>query len=374
MFYFIKIKIYLYFLLFNYFISSNYPFLFKCLEDDLKLDDICAIEGTSTTEDEETLTQVTTKYLYIKETCSSDEKCKKMGDSHLYQCFPKIEKLEIGDKCSVNEECYTGLCTMDICQGIDFEGDCSDYPNACKPGLFCTDINVDGTRICAEYSYLHEKCGNGDWGYYKKCFPGLGCQLREDGSGTYVCKKWGTVSESNEVDDEKLCVSGMAMLDDYDNKIKCISIEEDGECDEEIHKCSPLISGLGANPNVGEEITLDCVGGLTNMYTCPFGAGKTLVFRKYIDKYNELYDVNELKKSQYFIEGYFNDYELTELFIKYKNYEYLRAYELIDFEGNVNGLYSCEYDFVWTFIDSDYIKPNFFIIIIFIFLVFTYFD
>ena len=45
---------------------------------------------------------------------------------------------------------------------------------------------------------------------------------------------------------------------------------------------------------------MDCVGGLTNMYTCPFGAGKTLVFRKYIDKYNELYDVNELKKSQYF--------------------------------------------------------------------------
>ena len=56
-----------------------------------------------------------------------------MGDSHLYQCFPKVEKLYIGDKCSVNEECYTA---------------CSDYPNAFKPGLYCTDT-TDGSRICA---------------------------------------------------------------------------------------------------------------------------------------------------------------------------------------------------------------------------------
>ena len=298
-----------------------------------------------------------------------------MGDSHLYQCFPKIEKLEIGDKCSVNEECYTGLCTMDICQGIDFEGDCSDYPNACKPGLFCSDITVDGTRICGEYSYLHEKCGNGDWGYYKKCFPGLGCQLRQDGSGTYVCKKWGTISANYEVENENLCESGMAILDsDYDNKLKCITIEEDGECDEDTHKCSVLVSGLGANPDISDEIVFDCVGGITNMYTCPYGGGKTLVFRKYIDKFNELYDVDKLKKSQYFIDGYFNEHELTELYIKYKNYEYLRAYKIIDFEGNVNVLYSCEYDFIWTFIDSNYIKPNFFIIVIFIFFNFIHFE
>ena len=56
-----------------------------------------------------------------------------MGDSHLYQCFPKVEKLYIGDKCSVNEECCTA---------------CSDYPNAFKPGLYCTDT-TDGSRICA---------------------------------------------------------------------------------------------------------------------------------------------------------------------------------------------------------------------------------
>ena len=37
------------------------------------------------------------------------------------------------DKYSVNEECYTA---------------CSDYPNAFKPGLYCTDT-TDGSRICA---------------------------------------------------------------------------------------------------------------------------------------------------------------------------------------------------------------------------------
>ena len=363
----------IFFILINSSKSIDYPFMFRCLKDDLKLGGICAIEGTATTEDEETLEQTTINYLYIKEICSPSERCKKMGNSHLYQCFPKVKKLEIGDKCVVNEECYTGLCTMDICQGIDYEGDCTDYPNACKPGLFCDiNSNSEGKRYCREYSYLHELCGNGDWGYYKKCFPGLGCQLRENGSGTMVCKKWGTVALNNEVEDENLCINGIAMIDIYyDNKKKCISVEEDGECDEETHKCKPQIGGLGANPDSIEEMTMDCVGGFNNMYTCPLGAGKMRLFHNYIDKFNEVYDIEKLKKSQHFEEGYFNDHELTELYIKFKQYEYLRAYELIDYEGNVNGLYSCEYDFIWTFVDSEYIKPNF-IIMLFIFVIFNF--
>ena len=364
-----------FFILVNYILfkltsSSNTPYMFKCLKDSLELHDICAIEGTATTEDEETLFQTTTNYLYIKKDCPKNERCKQMGDSHLYQCFPKIKKFKIGDKCSVNEECYTGLCTMDICQGIDYEGDCSDYPDACKPGLACTFSSLLNTKICTEYAYLHQICGEGDWGYDKKCFPGLGCQLREDGSGTKVCKKWGTVLLNREIDDERLCESGMAMIDsEIDDKLKCVSVEEDGECDEETHKCSPLIAGIGLNPDITEEITMDCVGGLTNMYTCPLGVGKTRLFEKYISAYNELYDIEKLKKSQYFKEGYFNEAKLSELYIKYKQYEYLKAYELIDFEGKVNGLYSCEYDFIWTFIDSKYIKPNLMNLILIFFII-----
>ena len=341
-------------------ISFNPQFMLKCLKDNLELHDICAIEGSATTEDEETLLQVTNNYLYIKKNCSPNERCKQMGNSHLYQCFPKITKLKIGDKCIVNEECYTGLCSMDICQGIDYEGDCSDYPNACKPGLTCTYSYLLDTKICTEYSYLHEKCGEGEWGYYKQCFPGLGCQLRDNGSGVRVCKKWGTALLNSEVEDERLCESGIAMEDtEIDNKLKCISVEEDGECDDETHKCSPLIAGIGENPDITEEFTMECISGATNTYTCPLGVGKIRLYEKYINKYNELYDIEKLKKSQHFTEGYFNEKDLTELYIKYKNYEYLKAYELIDFEGNANGIYSCEYDFIWTFIDSEYIKINF---------------
>ena len=354
------------YILFNLIKPFDSPFMFKCLKDSLKLEDICAIEGTSTTEDEETLQQVTINYLYIKEECKKEERCKKMDNSHLYQCFPKITKLKIGDKCSVNEECYTGLCTMDICQGIDFEGECTDYPDACKPGLYCTDSDDTGKRICAEYSYLHEKCGNGDWGYYKKCFPGLGCHLREDNSGNYICKKWGTVLLNREVDSENLCESGMAFSEN--GKLKCISVEEDGECDEETHKCTPQIVGIGENPEIIEDITFDCVGGMNNMYTCPYSAGKTIIFENYINEYNKLYDIEKLRKSQNFIEGHFNEQSLTELYIKYKNYEYLRAYEIIDYEGNINGYYSCEYDFIWTFLDSNFIKPNYIIILFLLFI------
>ena len=370
----ILFKIYLCSYLSQYF-ETHSPFMFKCLEDSIKIEDICAIEGSATTEDEETLLQITTNYLYIKEECDTDERCKRMGDSTLFQCFPKIKKLEIGEKCIVNEECYTGFCSMDICQGLDFEAECTDYPNACKPGLYCTkkdkDNNDDETKICAEYSYLHEKCGEIDGlTYIKKCFPGLGCHLRENNSGDKICKKWGTVLLNREIESEEeeiLCETGISMEDtDYDGKIKCISVEEDGECDQETHKCSPQIVGLGATPDIIEEMTMDCIQGINGVYTCPVGVGRSNIFRKYIDKYNELYDSEKLRKSQYFKEGYFNEQSLSELYIIYKEYQYLKAYDIIDYEGNPNGIYSCEYDFIWTFISSGFIKPNFIIVTIMI--------
>ena len=61
---------------------------------------------------------------------------------------------------------------------------------------------------------------------------------------------------------------------------------------------------------------------------------------------------------------------MTELYIKYKQIEYLKAYELIDFEGNINGLYSCEYEFFWRFLSSDLIKLDLMKIIFIIILLF----
>lgn len=344
--------------------------MYKCLKDDIKIEDICAIEGSLTEEDEETLLPTTTNYLYIKDNCDADELCKKMEDSILYQCFPKIEKLKIGEKCSVNEECYTGFCSMDICMGVDFEAECTDYPNACKPGMYCTYNSYLNKKICVEYASINEICGESfELGYNKKCLPGLLCQIRDNNSGTTVCKKWGTFDINKEVTDERLCQTGMALIDiEVDNKLKCIAVEEEGECDEETHKCNPQVVGIGENPDVPNELELNCIGGLKNFYACPLSNTKTQIFKKYIEEYNKKFDGEKLQKSQYFIDGYFNDKTLTELYIKYKQFEYLKAYELIDFEGNINGLYSCEYEFIWNYLTSQITKYNLFIIIFVAFL------
>ena len=366
---FINISFFILFF-FKYIKSITEPFLYKCLKDDLKLENICAIEGSLVKEDEETLIQTITNYLYIKESCGKSESCKKMDDSILYQCFPKIKKLKLGYECSVNEECYSGLCTMSICQGIDFEGDCSDYPNGCKPGMYCAYNRFLDTKICYEYAQLNELCGDNPLlGYNVECLPGLLCQIRDDNSGTTVCKKWGTFDLNKEVTDERLCKSGMAMIDsDVDGKLKCIAVDEEGECDEETHICKPQIVGIGANPDVANEITLTCIGGLNNMYACPIGNAKTKIFENYISEYNKIYDGEKLQKKQFFKDGYFNDIKLTELYIKYRQYEYLFAYELIDYDGNINGLYSCEYDFIWKFLSSYLIKSNNIKILLIIFL------
>ena len=344
--------------------SINEQFLYKCLKDDLKMKKICAIEGSDIYEDEETLTPITIDYFYIKEMCDTDESCKlmidstKTIDSKLYQCFPKLKKLKIGEACSVNEECYTGFCSMSICMGIDFEADCTDYPNGCKPGTYCAYNTILDKSICVEYASINELCGYSDaLGYDKECFPGTICQVRDDNSGTTVCKKWGTFGINKEVTDERLCQTGMAYNDsEVDGRLKCVSVDEDAECDEQTHKCNPLILGIGPNPDYPTEKILDCVGGLTNMYACPLSNTKIELYKQYIEEFNKRYDREKLEKSQYFKEGYFNDETLTELYIKYMEYEYLWSYEIVDFDGNINGLYTCEYDFIWTFLYSNYIK------------------
>ena len=360
------------FTIFNQIKSITDPFMFKCLKDELKIKKICAIEGQAMEENEDTSISTLTNYLYIKKKCGKKELCKQMDDSILYQCFPKLKKLKIGDKCSVNEECYTGFCSMSICQGIDYEGDCTDYPNGCKPGMYCTHNDKVNKDICVEYATTNKLCGySADLGHEIQCYPGLICQIRDNGSGTTVCKKWGTFDLNKEVTDERLCKSGMALIDtEVDSKLKCVAVEEDGECDESTHKCNPLVVGIGANPDVSNELTLNCVGGITNMYACPLSIAKTKLFENYIEEYNKKFDFEKNEKSQFYKEGYFNDVKLTELYIKYKQYEYLKAYELIDFEGNDNGEYECEYNFIWTsYLSFNLIKLNIKKMFLFIFMI-----
>ena len=191
--------------------------------------------------------------------------------------------------------------------------------------------------------------------------------MKDNDPETTVCKKWGTFDINKEVKNPKLCKSGMALFD-TDDKLKCIEVDEEGECDEDSHNCTSLIVGIGENPDVANEYETECFKGLNNFYTCPLSSTKTQIFRKYIDEYNKKYDGEKLQKSQHFIKGYFNDRIMTELYIKYKNFEDLKAYELIDYEGNMNGLYSCEYEFFWQFLSSFTIKFNI-IKIIFLFFI-----
>ena len=248
--------IFIFILHFKTFVSITEPFLYKCLKEELKIKKICAIAGTDIVENEETLAPMTTNYLYIKGMCGRDESCKQVEDSSLYQCFPKLKKLKIGDACSVNEECYTGFCSMSICMGVDFEADCSDYPKGCKPGTYCAYNSFLDKSICVEYASINEICGySATLGYVIECFPGTICQVRDDNSGTTVCKKWGTFNLNKEVTDERLCQTGMALVDtEVDNKLKCIGVEEDSECDQDTHKCNPIVVGIGPNPDYPTEL------------------------------------------------------------------------------------------------------------------------
>lgn len=332
--------------------SSETPSLYKCLKKEIKMKELCAIEGKDTFEDDMS-NIVTNNYLYIKKICGKKENCLKIEKTRFYLCFDKLVKRKIGDSCSLNEECYTGKCSLNKCLGIDFEGDCEENPNGCNPGLYCTFNDKVKKRICVEYADKNEECGYSPYlGHKVKCYKGLTCHSREDGSGK-VCKKWGTFEINKEVEDERLCKSGMFFQDEIDGKQKCILVEEDSECDEESHKCNPQITGIGINPDMPTEITDDCEV-INNKYICRYSSLKTQMYEKYINEYNKHYDTGKLRKLQYYKKGSFNNYKLSKLYRQYKEIDMLRANEIINENGDVNEEHECEYDFIWQFLSSSF--------------------
>lgn len=364
--------------------EEDESFLYKCMREDLKLGDICAIKGSLTFENDDSEI-VTNKYLYIKKICSGNKICLPYDiefppkNRTFYSCFEKLIKRKIGESCSINEECYTNQCSLDVCLGIDFEGECTDNPEGCKPGLSCEyteefpSPSQKTRKICVEYAYENEDCGwNEEKGYNVSCFPGYICQIRDNGSNSTGCKKWGTFDINKEVTDERLCKSGLALIDnEVDKKQKCVLVEEDGECDEETHRCTPQVTGIGISPDMPTEMNVKCKGGIDKMYVCPINRLRVKVFQDYINEFNKIYDDKILRKKEVFKVGSFGNRKLSKLYRKYKRINYLMAYEVIDENGNVKHDKSCEYDFIWKYLSTNKIifnKIYFFLIFVLLFL------
>ena len=84
-------------------------------ENELEIDNVCALSGKTIRELGEDL--IYTEHLYLSEHCGKSEKCYETEEG-IFQCGEKILLQKIGDDCGINEECFTGLCNYGKCSSI----------------------------------------------------------------------------------------------------------------------------------------------------------------------------------------------------------------------------------------------------------------
>ena len=103
----ILVFIYLFALYFQYNIIRYTKTIYLYPENELEIDDVCALSGKTMRILDEDL--IETPYLYLSEHCGKSEKCYETEEG-IFQCGEKILLQKIGDDCGINEECFTGLC------------------------------------------------------------------------------------------------------------------------------------------------------------------------------------------------------------------------------------------------------------------------
>ena len=162
---------------------------YKCA-DDLELD-TCYLKKATETE-----------ITYYLKACKKGKKCsKKPNSSDVGYCYKKIELLEEGDKCVLDEECKTQKCSQNKCAYLA-DGDECNGNNQCGIKSKCDDYY---SGKCVAYVGEGASCEVVD-GVERPCRPGLLCGTIDDEDEK--CIKQFSVENGKKVNKDYLCKSG----------------------------------------------------------------------------------------------------------------------------------------------------------------------
>ena len=177
-----------------YLVASEQTETYKCA-DELELDTCYLTKATDT------------EITYYVKACKKGKTCNRNSG----YCYKKIELLEEGDKCVIDEECKTQKCSGNKCAYLADGEECNrdeqcGIKSECKSGK------------CVAYVGEGASCKAVD-GVQPPCRPGLICGKIEDDEDEKCIKQF-SVENGKKVSNAFLCKSGI--IDDG----KCIDLTE----------------------------------------------------------------------------------------------------------------------------------------------------
>ena len=180
-----------------YLVASDDPtYTYKCA-DALELD-TCYLKKETETD----------KTYYVK-ACKKGKTCS--NDSDGGYCYKKIELLEEGDKCVLDEECKTRKCSQNKCAYLADGEECHGSDKRCGIKSEC----YGSPSKCVAYVGEGASCEEAP------CRPGLFCGTIEDDEDLKCIKKF-SVENGKKVSNGVLCKGGKKGDDG-----KCTDLTED---------------------------------------------------------------------------------------------------------------------------------------------------
>ena len=151
------------------------------------------------------------KMFYIR-SCPNNMKCdsRQLQDGdNIYTCNNYFLTKMLGEKCSVNIECYSKNCTKGICSAKSIGDTCSGTYE-CEGSSFCQN------GVCHRYLKENEICTD----HNERCPYGYICAQPYAGAEDRVCIKQHSIKAGNFAASANLCESGKYEMNTcYDTKL-----------------------------------------------------------------------------------------------------------------------------------------------------------
>ena len=288
--------------------------IYKCSESSLR-DGLCMVRGEEPVGDNEK------RNVFYLDTCSSSKYCDFNSYADYSICI-KPEKASLGltgDKCHMDEECYSKTCNDKKCEAKSVGSSCSDHIE-CDEESACVWNEEDSKKKCKKLVGKGEKCH-----YNDECPFNTICSGDSDTEGTcvdYFSIKLGEISYKGFA-----CETGYVFenaLTDY-NSVCAEYTVTDSTCQKDELKgkyyCKTSIKYSADSSVSAHESREECQCKSNGEYGCP-ALSDSESFKNYVEVYKKEVEKVKVKGKQVssMDRNHWNNKKIKEAYLKYVNH------------------------------------------------------
>lgn len=291
---------------------------YKCMDDDLEMDDICGFYKDDV--------------IFLGKTCRWNQVCSPIesnnAPTNYYKCQKVLNKKHEGKRCKTGGDCLSGVCDKKCKLNKEH---CTNNYSCDKGGYYCKNSN------CVKFIDPGQPCELGD-----VCKEKYGCNAIFPGNTNGVCVRYGSLSDGKKASNGIFCKSGIITDDGT-----CVTVLQDSECKltdavNNKYSCSPTVSDGTHYLTIYSECAI-----YNKNPICKVSKLKSSFFEDYISKYKKMNTKRILKKKYFRLSEdngrYFYSKKLLKKYFKYYYFEDLRKTGVMNEDGKIEK--DCEFDY-----------------------------